>query len=176
MRDLSNTIALIKPTIELKDEYLDMINDWKVHNEKPNPGTLKLDPTNFPLMLEKLDGFSKGIGVEKNHVEHSTYWLVDNNRVIGAVNIRHRLNDYLKKFDGHIGGGIRPSDRLKGYATTMLSLSLEITREMGMNKVLITCNKDNISSEKTIIKNGGVFESEEIESDGNIVRRFWIEL
>lgn len=176
MTDLSNTIALIKPTIELRDEYLDMLNDWKVHKEKPNPGTLKLDSTNFPKMLETLDGFTRGIGVDENHVEHSTYWLVENNRVIGAVNIRHRLNDYLLKFDGHIGGGIRPSDRAKGYATIMLSLSLAITRDMGMTKILITCNKDNIASQKTIIKNGGVFESEEIEDNGNIVRRFWIEL
>ena len=176
MKDLSNTIALIKPTIELKNEYLDMINDWKVNNEKPNPGTLKLDTTNFPMMIEKLDGFTRGIGLDENHVKHSTYWLVDNNRVIGAVNIRHRLNDYLLKFDGHIGGGIRPSERSKGYATLMLSLSLDITKDMGMNKVLITCNKDNIASEKTIIKNGGVFESEEIEDNGNIVSRFWIEL
>ena len=176
MKDLSNTIALIKPTIDLKDEYLDMINDWIVHKEKLNPGTLKLDSTNFTLMIEKLDGFTKGIGVDENHVDHSIYWLVDNNRVIGAVNIRHRLNDYLLKFDGHIGGGIRPSDRSKGYATIMLSLSLNIARDMGMDRVLITCNKDNIASERTIIKNCGVFESEEIEDNGNIVRRFWIEL
>lgn len=83
----------------------------------------------------------------------------------------------MLKFDGHIGGGIRPSDRSKGYATIMLSLSLDITRDMRrMNRVLITCNKDNIASEKTIIKNGGVFETKEIEDNGNIVRRFWIGL
>jgi len=96
--------------------------------------------------------------------------------VIGAVNIRHRLNDYLLKIDGYIGGAIRPSYRGKGYGSVMLALALEVTKNMGMKKVLITCNKDNIVSEKTIIKNGGIFESEEIEDNGNIVRRFWINI
>lgn len=97
-----------------------MINDWKNHNEKPRPGTLKLDANNFPLMLQKLNDFTKGIGLVGEQVEHSTFWLVDHNRVVGSVNIRHRLNDYLLKYDGHIGGGIRPSDKGKGYATKMV--------------------------------------------------------
>ncbi len=169
-----SNIILTKPTIELKEPFLDMINDWKNHNEKPKPWTINLDNDNFPLLMQKLEDFSNGIGLNDKQVENSTYWLVESNRVIGAVNIRHRLNDYLLKFDGHIGLGIRPSDRCKGYATVMLALALEKTKIMGMDKVLITCNKDNIASEKTIIKNGGVFDSEEIEDSGNIVRRFWI--
>jgi len=169
-------IKLIKPTIDLKDEYLDMINDYKDNNEEPRPWTLNLDTNDFSKMIQKLEGFSKGIDLKENQVEHSTYWLVDNNKVIGAVNIRHRLNDYLLRIDGHIGGSIRPSYRGKGYGSVMLSLALQIAKNMGMKKVLITCNKDNIVSEKTIIKNGGVFESEEVEDTGNIVKRFWIDL
>ncbi len=102
-------VYLIKPTIAFKDEYLDMIQDYIDNNEKPRPWILKLDTSDFPSMLQKLEGFSKGIGLEEGQVEHSTYWLVDNNKVIGAVNIRHRLNDYLLRIDGHIGGAIRPS-------------------------------------------------------------------
>jgi len=147
-------ISLVKPTIELKDEYLDMIQDYIDNNEKPRPWTLKLDPSDFSSMLQKLEDFSNGIGLKENQVEHSTYWLVDNNRVIGAVNIRHRLNDYFLRIDGHIGGAIRPSYRGKGYGSIMLSLALDITRTMGMKKVLVTCNKDNKVSEKAIIKKG----------------------
>ncbi|MBZ2174467.1 GNAT family N-acetyltransferase [Schnuerera sp. xch1] len=169
-------VKLIKPTIELKDEYLDMIKDWKDNNERPNPSTLNLDTSDFPAMIKKLEGFSKGIGLKEGYVEHSTYWLIENNTVIGAVNIRHRLNDYLFRIDGNIGGGIRPSFRGKGYGSTMLSLALDITKDMGMGRVLITCNDDNIISEKTIIKNGGVFESEEVETNGNVVKRFWVDL
>ncbi|WP_249168755.1 GNAT family N-acetyltransferase [Alkaliphilus sp. B6464] len=90
--------------------------------------------------------------------------------------MRHRLNDYLLRIDGHMGGAIRPSYRGKGYGGVMLSLALEVTKDMGMKRVLVTCNKDNIVSEKTIVKSGGIFESEEIEDNGNIIRRFWIDL
>lgn len=170
-------MCLIKPTIDLENEYLDMIQDWKNNNEKPKPWTLNVEARDFSAMIQRLEGFSKGIGLKENQVEHSTYWLVTNqNRVVGAVNIRHRLNDYLMRIDGHIGGGIRPSDRGKGYGGLMLSLALEIIKTMDIKKVLVTCNKDNVVSEKTIIRNGGIFESEEIEDNGNIVKRFWISL
>ena len=96
--------------------------------------------------------------------------------MIGATNIRHRLNDYFLRIDGHIGGAIRPSYRGKGYGNKMLDLALQIARQMGMRRVLITCNKENKVSEKVIIRNGGIFESEEIEDNGNIVRRFWIDI
>jgi len=169
-------ISLIKPTVEFRDQYLEMIQDYIDNSEKPRPWTLKLDASDFSIMLKKLEDFSKGIGLKENEVEHSTYWLVDGNKVIGAVNIRHRLNDYFLRIDGNIGGAIRPSYRGKGYGSKMLALSLEVTKDMGMKKVLVTCNKNNKASEKTIIKNGGVFESEELEDNGNIVKRFWIYL
>lgn len=169
-------ISLIKPTTIFKDEYIDMIQDYIDNGEKPRPWTLKLDTSDFSAMLKKLENFSKGIDLEEDQVEHSTYWLVDDNKVIGAVNIRHRLNDYFLRIDGHIGGAIRPSYRGKGYGSEMLSLALEITKDLGMEKVLVTCNKNNVVSEKTIIKNGGVFESEELEDNGNTVKRFWINL
>ncbi len=169
-------LKLIKPDLAYKNEFLDMINDWKTHNEKPKPWTINIEPDNLSLMIERLDDFSKGIGLRENQVENTTYWLMHKEKIIGAVNIRHRLDGYLFKYDGHIGGGIRPNERNKGYATKMLSLALEKAKDLGINKVLITCNKGNIASEKTIIKNGGIFESEEIEENGNIVRRFWIDL
>lgn len=96
--------------------------------------------------------------------------------ILGAVNIRHSLNQDLLFRGGHIGYGIRPSQRRKGYATQMLSLTLEQCRELGLEKVLVTCNKDNIGSAKTIINNNGILENEVIEKSGNIVQRYWIDL
>jgi predicted acetyltransferase len=77
---------------------------------------------------------------------------------------------------GHIGFGVRPSFRRKGYATILLSLILQYVKKIGFDKVLVVCDKGNIGSEKTIMKNGGKFESEFIEENGNIIRRFWIHL
>lgn len=109
-------------------------------------------------------------------VPHSTYWFVrDDNKILGAINIRHWLNDYLKNIGGHIGYGIRPSERRKGYATEMLGKALDIVSEMGIKSILIICDKDNIASAKTIIKNGGVLHSEDSDN-GIIFQRYWIDL
>ena len=99
----------------------------------------------------------------------------DRNIFVGAVNIRHHLNEELLKTGGHIGAGIRPSERRKGYATAMIGLALEECRKLGIENVLITCDKDNIGSAKSIIKNGGVLENE-VEEDGHMEQRYWIQL
>ena len=97
-------------------------------------------------------------------------------RVIGAVNIRHQLTEFLFNGGGHIGYGIRPSERKKGFATKALSLSLEKAKELGIQKALVVCDEDNVGSLKTILKNGGMPDQDYIEEDGTIVKRFWIEL
>lgn len=169
-------LRLIKPTIKLKNEYLDMLEDWKKAGEKLVPWVLSFDPSNFPAMLEKLEHMSLGIGLNENQVESSTYWLVnDENRVLGATNIRHRLNESLLKKGGHIGYGIRPSERRKGYATEILRLAMEIAREKGMKRALVTCDAENLGSARTILKNGGVLETEIIEN-GVSCQRYWIDL
>lgn len=95
--------------------------------------------------------------------------------MVGAVNIRHCLNDHLLLCGGHIGDGIRPSERRKGYATQMIGLALEECRKIGIKKVLMVCDKDNIGSAKSIIRNGGILENEVIEN-GKIKQRYWIDL
>lgn len=93
--------------------------------------------------------------------------------MVGAVNIRHDLNDYLLKYGGHIGDGIRPSERRKGYATEMIRLALEECRKLGLTRVLMTCDKNNIGSAKSIIRNGGILENEVWEND-SVKQRYWI--
>ena len=95
--------------------------------------------------------------------------------MVGAVNIRHYLNESLLLNGGHIGDGVRPSERRKGIATKMIALALDECKKLGMEKVLMVCNKENIGSAKSIQNNGGILENE-IEVDGVVVQRYWINL
>lgn len=98
-------------------------------------------------------------------------------RLVGMIQVRHCFNDYLEKYAGHIGYSIRPSERRKGYAREMLKMALPFCREIGIGRVLITCDNDNIGSEKTILANGGVYESTIHEPDEDLdLKRFWITL
>ena len=93
------------------------------------------------------------------------------------LQIRHYFNAYLEKYGGHIGYSVAPSERRKGYASQMLKLALPKCKELGIDKVLITCIEDNIGSRKTILANGGVYESSVYEPDEKInLERYWIDL
>ena len=99
------------------------------------------------------------------------------NRLVGMLQVRHCFNDYLAKFGGHIGYSVRPSERRKGYAKEMLRMALPYCRELRLDKVLITCIDGNIGSEKTILANGGEYESTVHEPNDNVdLKRFWITL
>ena len=98
-------------------------------------------------------------------------------RLVGMIQIRHYLNEYLSRFGGHIGYSVRPSERRKGYAAAMLHAVLPYCRELGLGRILITCLEDNIGSEKTILRNGGVYESTVYEPDEKCrLKRYWITL
>ncbi|MFC7680794.1 GNAT family N-acetyltransferase [Paenibacillus sp. GCM10028914] len=172
-----NNLNLVKPTIKLKDEYLSFYQEWKESNEDMVPWVITKDPQNFEGMIEFLINNEEGINLPEGWVRDSTYWLVtESNEIVGAVNIRHQLTEKLLNCGGHIGYGIRPSKRKKGYATELLALALVKTKDLGINKVLVVCDSDNIASKRTIIKNGGIQDKDYIEKDGNIINRFWIEI
>lgn len=98
-------------------------------------------------------------------------------RIVGMIQIRHYFNDYLSKFGGHIGYSVRPSERRKGYATAMLRQTLPLCREIGLDKVLITCIDANEGSRRTILANGGAYESTVYEPDEQVhLQRYWIDL
>ena len=115
-----------------------------------------------------------------SHLVPATQFLFvrkSDNRLVGMLQVRHRFNDYLSQFGGHIGYSVRPSERRRGYAKEMMKMTLPFCREMGLGKVLITCADGNVGSEKTILANGGVYEStvHEPSSDRDL-KRFWITL
>ena len=111
-------------------------------------------------------------------VPASTFFAVreHDDRIVGMIDIRHCLNDFLHTYGGHIGYAVRPTERRKGYATKMLRLALEFCRSMELDRVMLGCYKDNEASIKTIEKNGGVLERERPYLDGRPMLVYWIEL
>lgn len=103
------------------------------------------------------------------HVPATTLWWVDGDEYLGRLAIRHRLTPALREIGGHIGYDVRPSARRRGHATAMLHEALPVARAMGIDRVLITCDTDNIASWKVIERNGGVLE--DLRGD---IRRYWV--
>ena len=172
-------VKLIKLTKEYYNQLAEMIDEWKLDQEMNHTNhapwaIFKNDYHDFNYYLENLEMSEPKDGT----VPDSVFFLLDTERniLLGAVNIRHCLNDYLLKYGGHIGAGIRPSERGKGYATEMIRLSLLESRKLGINRVLMVCDKSNLASAKTITKNGGILENEFVDDDGEINQRYWIDL
>ena len=100
----------------------------------------------------------------------------EDEKIVGMLQIRHCFNDYLERYGGHIGYSVAPSERRKGYATLMLKTALPKCRELGIERVLITCFDSNEGSRKTILANGGVYESSVYEPDEKaFIERYWID-
>ena len=96
-------------------------------------------------------------------------------RLVGMIDIRHELNDHLLNFGGHIGYSVRPDERQKGYAKAMLHMALQEVTRLNIDRVLVTCNRDNEASRRTILACGGVLENEIWdEGDKTFVQRYWI--
>ena len=172
-------LELIKPTIEHKEQLFEMLTEWKKdiieNNTSKSPWKIWAnDFHDFDYYIENIDTKENS---ENGWVPDTTLFCFDKDRniFVGAVNIRHYLTDDLLSTGGHIGDGIRPSERRKGYATAMVALALDECRKLGIDKVLMCCDKDNIGSSKSIINNGGILENE-VEEDGNTVQRYWIKL
>jgi len=159
----------------MEKEYIDYITEWEATEEKIVPNAAKRDSMSFKELVNKWEEYESERMYEKGLVPSSMYFLIDNhNKIYGAIDIRHELNDYLLQYGGHIGYGIRPSQRRKGYASQMLTLALPIAKELGINKVLITCDKNNVGSAKTIMNNGGILENEVINGN-EVTQKYWIE-
>lgn len=167
-------LQLVKLEARYKSLLNDMMEEWTHANEKIVPYAIqKEDFRDFEAYLESLEEKEPSEG----KVPSTTFFCldVDRNILVGAVNIRHWLNEGLLLNGGHIGDGIRPSERRKGYATAMINLALEECKRMQIKEVLMVCDKKNTGSAKSIQNNGGILENE-IVVDGITEQRYWITL
>lgn len=129
----------------------------------------------FTAYREQQENWSKGMGLPKGFVPCSYYVGVLEDRIVGRVFIRHKLNDFLASIGGHLGYWVVPSFRRQGIATQMLKMSLPICAELGLEKILVTCEVNNVASRKVIEKCSGVFECITNEPTIKVQKRkYWI--
>ncbi|MFS0782868.1 GNAT family N-acetyltransferase [Bacillus sp. 1P06AnD] len=174
---MKDGMHLVRPSLHLRTAYISYFEEWAATGESMIPAASACDPSDFRAFIEKIQNAEKGVGIPEHWVTDSMFWLMDEHEgIIGIICIRHSLTIPLLNTGGHIGYGIRPSQRKKRYATYMLHLALEEAKKLGLPKVLITCDAANTGSEKVIRSNGGQEDHPFIEENGNIVKRFWIDL
>jgi predicted acetyltransferase len=173
-------LLFFQPSVVYKKIYLEMMNAWKASGEAPMPWVLTLDYANFPALCRALTDFSVGKGLPSGFtIPCTTFWAYDTDaaKLVGALNIRHELNDDLLNYHGHIGYGVRPDMRRKGYATRMLAMAKKECRRLDIARALVCCNSENTASARVIEKNGGVLEDERIlPENGKTMRRYWIDV
>lgn len=171
---------LIFPTADLHKSWLEARDEWGAGAHQDGAGLQESDEVEsaegFAAWVERLRRQSDPtIPVEEGRVHASYWWIVEDSIYLGAISLRHELNDFLLRAGGHIGYGIRPFARRRGLATFAVASVLDEARKLGLERVLITCNDANEASARTIERSGGVLEDTR-ETELGLTRRYWIDL
>lgn len=159
-------IILVRPTLEHKDRADDFKREFFDNREFIINSDELLDKTDdYNEWLISVTNNTHYETVNPNWVVTDTFFAVDeSDRIVGIIDLRHTLNEFLKDF-GNCGYSVRPSERRKGYATEMLRLILGIAANAGLSELRLVAESTNEPSVKTIMKNGGIYERS-FESQG----------
>jgi predicted acetyltransferase len=132
------------------------------------------DGESWEPYIARVEAGKRGEGLQEGFVP-ATFLVAElDGEIVGRTSIRHELNAYLLERGGHIGYGVRPNFRKQGIATEILAQSLELARDLGIARALVTCDDENVGSSKVIEKCGGVLENIIVLEDGVKLRRYWI--
>ena len=166
------TLRLVTPANDLREPFLEMAREYVDTTEEIDFPDALLD---FSSYLERTSLEQRGL--REGRVPASHFWLLDESTVLGTSRVRHSLTPELEREIGHIGFDIRPSERGRGYAPTLLRLTLERARELELPGVWIVCDADNFASMATAQRCGATFRDELIsEWVGFPIRRYWVSL
>ena len=174
-----NRLYLKFPTFKDKDDILKFKEEFISSGQKM-AGVSGLDKLEFEEWFEKIINERNKETCGEGRVPATLFLTIrkEDEKIVGIVQVRHELSEYLLNYGGHIGDCVRPSEQGNGYATEQIALALNFCRKLNIKKVLITCKQDNIASARTIIKNGGVLENEipSAQEEGVVFQRYWIDL
>lgn len=166
------TPFLARPSEQYKAGYIESVYEYIMENlgVSWNPQILEEHFDDYLATLRDAE-----TDPLQGDVPTSYYWLiVDGQTYAGELELRHYLNASLERFGGHIGYKIRPTMRRQGYGTLICELGILEARRMGITDVLITCDDDNIGSQKVIEANGGILQDKINNQRGVLTRRYWI--
>ena len=160
--------------IEYFDEYIEYKSD--IHGaggmDKIYKGYTFEEALDRCLKMDKED-YARSV----NKCPGKTFLLIrkPDNKIIATINVRWNLNEEMLKFAGHIGYGVRPTERRKGYGKLNLYMALIEAKRIGLDKVMVSCSEDNLASDRTIKALGGVFDRSEVDlEDNKITKIYWI--
>jgi predicted acetyltransferase len=169
---------LVLPSSRYKTSYLEALREFQREGRYNYHDVDKLQ-LDFQPHVEEERQCIHDENIMAYRVPETIFWLVDDGEFIGRLEFRHELNDHLLEIGGHIGYSIRPSRRREGWGKRILELGVQKAREYDMDRVLLTCDPDNVASRKIIEKNGGKFENRvDVVRDGLEYHklRFWIDV
>lgn len=160
-----------------KESFLKAVREFE-SDTPPWQFAFDYDPTEeFENYIERVNSWPSGAGVTEGFVPNTYLVGAVGGFIVGRLSLRHELNSFLEQYGGHIGYGVIPSQRRKGYASEMLRLSLQLCTETGIHKAMISCDVDNIPSRKIIERNEGIFDRITDLPDLEVQKRiYWIEI
>ena len=174
---MEETLLLLRPNEENIGQYGDYRREF-LENGDSMDGAGPMRRYESALdWLAHVRSYESADTLPPDRVLATQYLLVreSDGKLLGMLQLRHYLNEYLRLYAGHIGYSVRPSERRKGYAKRMLAMALPEARALGLERVMISCVVGNEGSRRTILANGGVFDSTIWdEEDGKMLERYWI--
>ena len=169
-------LKLIQPALEFEEQVNEYVKEHFEHGENELSASKGLtSASSYEEWVQT--AIREEENPKENWVRNNTYLVIreEDNKLIGLLNIRKEDNERILDWAGHIGYGVRPTERRKGYASEILRLALAECRRIGMKKVMLGCHQDNIGSKKTIEKNNAVYERK-VMVEGKPAFVYWIEL